>query len=83
MEPPNKRHFGANGFVPCREVVPISEGPLSEVPCVGQSAGIQKVILNCVVLSQGYDYGIGQMPHLESHGTFVNVQTLCYDVFQF
>ena len=45
MEPPNKGHFGANSFVPCREVehgattsvpcrevVPISEGPLSEVP---------------------------------------------------
>ena len=29
VEPPNK---GANDFVPCREVVPISEGPLSEVP---------------------------------------------------
>ena len=24
-EPPNKRHFGGNSFVPCREVVPISE----------------------------------------------------------
>ena len=48
MEPPNKGHPGANSFVPCRpisevkygaatsvlcrEVVPISEGPLSEVP---------------------------------------------------
>ena len=32
VEPPNKGHFGANSFVPCREVVPISEGPLSEVP---------------------------------------------------
>ena len=31
-ELPNKGHFGANGFVLCREVVPISEGPLSEVP---------------------------------------------------
>ena len=25
MEPPNKGQFGANSFVPCREVVPISE----------------------------------------------------------
>ena len=25
VEPPNKGHFGTNGFVPCREVVPISE----------------------------------------------------------
>ena len=25
VEPPNKGHFGANGFVPCREVVPFSE----------------------------------------------------------
>ena len=32
VEPPNKGHFRANSFVPCREVVPISEGPLSEVP---------------------------------------------------
>ena len=32
VEPTNKGHFGANSFVPCREVVPISEGPLSEVP---------------------------------------------------
>ena len=24
--------FWGNGFVPCREVVPISEGPLTEVP---------------------------------------------------
>ena len=28
----NKRHRGANDFVPCREVVPISESHLSEVP---------------------------------------------------
>ena len=32
VELPNKGHFVANSFVPCREVVPISEGPLSEVP---------------------------------------------------
>ena len=32
VEPPNKGHFGANSFVPCREVIPISEGPSSEVP---------------------------------------------------
>ena len=32
VEPPNKGHFGANSFVPCREVVSISEDPLSEVP---------------------------------------------------
>ena len=25
VEPPNKGHFGANSFVACREVVPISE----------------------------------------------------------
>ena len=25
VEPPNKGHFGANSFVPCREVVLISE----------------------------------------------------------
>ena len=25
VELPNKGHFGANSFVPCREVVPISE----------------------------------------------------------
>ena len=25
VEPPNKGHFGANSFVPCREVGPISE----------------------------------------------------------
>ena len=25
VETPNKGHFGANSFVPCREVVPISE----------------------------------------------------------
>ena len=25
VEPPNKGHFGANSFVPCGEVVPISE----------------------------------------------------------
>ena len=25
VEPPNKGHFGANSFVPCREVFPISE----------------------------------------------------------
>ena len=25
VEPPNKGHFGGNKFVPCREVVPISE----------------------------------------------------------
>jgi hypothetical protein len=25
LEPPNKRHYEANDFVPCREVVPISE----------------------------------------------------------
>ena len=25
VEPPNKGHFGANSFVPCKEVVPISE----------------------------------------------------------
>ena len=25
VEPPNKGHFGANSFVLCREVVPISE----------------------------------------------------------
>ena len=30
VEPPNKGHYGDNDFVPCREVVPISEGPLSE-----------------------------------------------------
>ena len=28
VEPPNKRHFGANSFVPCREVVPI-EGKIN------------------------------------------------------
>ena len=28
----NKGHYGANNLVPCREVVPISEGPSSEVP---------------------------------------------------
>ena len=28
MEPLNKGHFGGNSFVLCREVVPISEGPL-------------------------------------------------------
>jgi hypothetical protein len=32
VEPPNKGHHETNDFVPCREVVPISEGPLSEVP---------------------------------------------------
>ena len=25
VEPPNKGHFGVSAFVPCREVVPISE----------------------------------------------------------
>ena len=25
VEPSNKGHFGANSFVPCREVVPISD----------------------------------------------------------
>ena len=25
VEPPNKGHFGANSYVPCKEVVPISE----------------------------------------------------------
>ena len=25
VEPPNKGHFEANRFIPCREVVPISE----------------------------------------------------------
>ena len=25
VEPLNKGHYGANDFVPCREVVPISE----------------------------------------------------------
>ena len=25
VEPPNKGHYGANDYVPCREVVPISE----------------------------------------------------------
>ena len=25
VEPPNKGHFEANSFIPCREVVPISE----------------------------------------------------------
>ena len=25
VEPPNKGHFRGNNFVPCREVVPISE----------------------------------------------------------
>ena len=25
VEPLNKGHFGANSFIPCREVVPISE----------------------------------------------------------
>ena len=25
VEPPNKGHLGANSFVPCREVLPISE----------------------------------------------------------
>ena len=25
VEPPNKGHFGANSFVACRDVVPISE----------------------------------------------------------
>ena len=25
VEPPNNGHFGDNNFVPCREVVPISE----------------------------------------------------------
>ena len=32
VEPPNKGRYGANDFVPCKEVVPISEGHLSEVP---------------------------------------------------
>ena len=32
VEPLNKGDYGANSFVPCREVVPISEGPLLEVP---------------------------------------------------
>ena len=32
VEPPNKGHYGPNDFAPCREVVPILEGPLSEVP---------------------------------------------------
>ena len=32
VEPPSKGHFGANSFVPCIGVVPISEGPLLEVP---------------------------------------------------
>ena len=32
VEPLNKEHFGANSFVPHIEVVPIPEGPLSEVP---------------------------------------------------
>ena len=32
VEPLNKGPFGANSFVPCREVLRISEGPLSEVP---------------------------------------------------
>ena len=25
VEPPNKGHFGANSFVPCREVIPVLE----------------------------------------------------------
>ena len=38
VEPPNKGHFGANSFVPCREVVPISEvkcyhGAVTSVLC--------------------------------------------------
>ena len=32
VEPPNKGHHETNDFVPCREVVLISEGPSSEVP---------------------------------------------------
>ena len=32
VEPLNKGHFGISNFFPCREVVPSSEGPLSEVP---------------------------------------------------
>ena len=32
VEPLNKGHYGTNDFVPCREVVPISESPLLEVP---------------------------------------------------
>ena len=31
VEPPNKGQYGTNDFVPCREVVSISEGPLKEV----------------------------------------------------
>ena len=31
VEPLNKGHFGANSFVPCREVVPISEVKIHQV----------------------------------------------------
>ena len=59
VEPPNnKGHFGANSFVPCREVVPISEvkntcreavpiseGPLSVVPLyIHQKFSLPKMI---------------------------------------
>ena len=40
MEPPNKVHYGANDFVPCREVVPILESMgLKQVPFVERSRG--------------------------------------------
>ena len=54
VESPNKGHFGTNSFVPRRKVVPISEGPLSEVPlCILLHTMISNLLLHgrvCVSL---------------------------------
>ena len=40
VEHPNKGHYGANNFVLCREVVPISEGPYLGGSLIGGSTVI-------------------------------------------
>ena len=82
VEPPNKGHFGLNSFVLCREVVPFSEGPLSEVPLYvialyAREKGNDKrsVIYNKAspnFLHQSH--GTQVEPTLGMDGCFVNVQ---------
>ena len=60
MEPLNKGHFGANSFVPCREVVPISEGPLSEVPLYMETDIVMAypIVVAELVCLPGVDCGV-------------------------
>ena len=69
VEPPNMGQFGANRFAPCREVVHISEGPLSEVPLYLHSGS--QPFYSTLLFVTYKDAGRTRRRHAISHSTGV------------